>query len=173
MAAIGVALALLGPFGSYILPLSARLLFWVGNILAGYAIFRPLLVVGGWLARAAGISATAANLVVLTLGAIPLTFLIMNALARFGDGAARAANFPLVYAQAWGIGLAITLFMNRFFATRRWRRRSLPTVRRRKAQARGPESSTGCRPLLGSGSSVSRWKIIMSAYTATAAVRFC
>jgi hypothetical protein len=72
--AIGVGLALLGPFGSYVLPLSARLLFWVGNILAGYAIFRPLLVVGAWLSKAAAISTTAANLIVLTLGAVPLTF---------------------------------------------------------------------------------------------------
>ena len=140
MAAIGVALALLGPFGSYILPLSARLLFWVGNILAGYAIFRPLLVVGGWLARAAGISATAANLVVLTLGTIPLTFLIMNALARFGDGAARAANFPLFYAQVWGIGLAITLFMNRFFAT--------SPVETPELADRAPAESPSVRPRL-------------------------
>ncbi|HLL59371.1 MAG TPA: LytTR family DNA-binding domain-containing protein [Allosphingosinicella sp.] len=116
--AIGVGLALLGPFGSYVLPLSARLLFWVGNILAGYAIFRPLLVVGAWLSKAAAISATAANLIVLTLGAIPLTFLILRTLTSLGEAAAPPAHFTVVYAQVWGIGLAITLFMNRFFAPR-------------------------------------------------------
>ncbi|HEX8214638.1 MAG TPA: LytTR family DNA-binding domain-containing protein [Allosphingosinicella sp.] len=117
IAAIGVCLALLGPFGSYVLPLAPRLLFWVGTTLAGYAIFRPLMVVGAWLSKAAPISEMAANLVVLTIGAIPLTLLVLNGLTRFGEGsAAPGADFALVYAQVWGIGLAIALFMTRFLA---------------------------------------------------------
>jgi DNA-binding LytR/AlgR family response regulator len=120
IAAIGVGLALLGPFGSYVLPLPGRLVFWVGTTLAGYAIFRPMMAVGAWLSKAASISATAANLVVLTLGAIPLSALVVNGLTRSGQAAETSGiDFPLVYAQVWGIGLAIALFMPRFVPAER------------------------------------------------------
>lgn len=42
MSAIGVVLALLGPFGTFAQPLAHRLIYWVGLALTGYACFRPL-----------------------------------------------------------------------------------------------------------------------------------
>jgi hypothetical protein len=120
MAAIGAALAALGPFGSYALPLELRLPFWMGAVIIGYATFRPMLVVGKWLSEAAAIPRLAADLLVLTVGAVPLTFLLGFVLGRIvPNGRALSEGFLIFYAQIWCIGLAIDLFMHRFFVGRR------------------------------------------------------
>lgn len=112
IAAIGLVFAALGPFGSYEVPFAPRALLWIGFILAGYAIFRPLLIVGFWLSQASGIGRFPAQLVALTLGSLPLSILIGLFLERLMP---HVANAPVErYLQVWGIGLAVTLFMNRF-----------------------------------------------------------
>lgn len=50
MVAIGVVLALIGPFGSFEASFPTRLAYWVGLGLAGYACYRPL----GWAVERAG-----------------------------------------------------------------------------------------------------------------------
>lgn len=50
MTAIGVVLAVVGPFGSFALPFSQRLVYWLGLGWAGYAFYRP---VGGLASRLA------------------------------------------------------------------------------------------------------------------------
>ena len=42
MMVLGVVLAVMGPFGSFQMPLSVRLIYWVGLALTGYACFRPI-----------------------------------------------------------------------------------------------------------------------------------
>ena len=112
IAAIGLALAVLGPFGSYAIPLGPRALYWIGFILAGYVIFRPMLIVAHWLSQASGIGPFAAQLVALTLGSLPLSIMIGAFLNRLMPPVTDA---PVErYLQVWGIGLAVTLFMNRF-----------------------------------------------------------
>ena len=112
IAAIGLAFAALGPFGSYAVPFGPRVLLWVGFILAGYAIFRPMMIVASWLSQASGIGRFPAQLVALTLGSLPLSFLVGAFLNRLMHSARDA---PVErYFQVWGIGLAVTLFMNRF-----------------------------------------------------------
>ena len=49
IAGIGLVLGLLGPFGTYPMPLALRLAYWIGFILIGYAIFRPITKIAGWL----------------------------------------------------------------------------------------------------------------------------
>lgn len=49
MLAIGVLLALLGPFGSFAMPLPHRLVYWIGLAVAGYACYSP---VSAWVVRA-------------------------------------------------------------------------------------------------------------------------
>ncbi len=44
MAAIGVLMALIGPFGTFAQPLAPRLLTWLAYAFAGYALYRPI----GW-----------------------------------------------------------------------------------------------------------------------------
>jgi hypothetical protein len=112
IAAIGMALAVLGPFGSYAVPFGARAVHWIGFILAGYVIFRPMLMVAQWLSQASGIGPFAAQIVALTLGSVPLSILIGSFLNRLMPPVADA---PVErYLQVWGIGFAVTLFMNRF-----------------------------------------------------------
>ena len=50
MVAIGVVLALIGPFGSFEASFSTRLAYWVGLGLAGYACYRPM----GWAVERVG-----------------------------------------------------------------------------------------------------------------------
>ena len=42
MMVLGVVLAVMGPFGSFEMPLPVRLLYWVGLALVGYACYRPI-----------------------------------------------------------------------------------------------------------------------------------
>lgn len=48
MTAIGVFLALIGPFGSIAVPLPERLVTWIGFAWLGYACYRPMQVVANW-----------------------------------------------------------------------------------------------------------------------------
>ncbi len=48
MTAIGLVLALIGPFGSFDAPFSLRLIYWLGLAWAGYACYRPI---GGLITR--------------------------------------------------------------------------------------------------------------------------
>jgi hypothetical protein len=71
-----------------------------------------MLTVAGWLANAARIGRFPAQLLALTVGALPLTFLISFILGKLIPD--ETVDFFQQYLQVWGIGLAITLFMNRF-----------------------------------------------------------
>lgn len=115
MAAIGLALGALGPYGTYDVPLAARLAYWIGFILLGYAIFRPMLAIGVWLAAAVSIPRIAADILVVAVGAFPLALLIGYALAGMRP-AALDQGFAVLYLQVWAIGVAIDMFMKRFFS---------------------------------------------------------
>jgi hypothetical protein len=111
VAAIGLALAALGPFGSYAVPFGTRAALWIGFILAGFAIFRPMLVVAGWLDERIGIGRVPARLLVVALGAVPLSLLIgifLDRLLAPGTG-----RFPLLYLQVFGIGVVVQFLMDR------------------------------------------------------------
>lgn len=111
IAAIGLALAALGPFGSYAVPFGTRAAWWIGFILAGYAIFRPLLVVAGWLDERLRIGRFAGQLLVVAIGAVPLSLLIDLFLDRMlAPGTSR---FPLLYGQVLGIGIVVGFLMDR------------------------------------------------------------
>lgn len=116
IAAIGAVLALLGPFGTYDMPTGLRLLYWLGFMALGYAVYRPIQPVARWLAEATVIPLWAALLIAAALAAIPLTVLIAFAISgmeydvqRFGPG------FPLLYLQVFGIGVGIQMVMRLIF----------------------------------------------------------
>jgi hypothetical protein len=113
VAAIGLALAALGPFGSYAVPFGARAALWIGFILAGFAIFRPMLVVAGWLDEATGIGRVPARLLVVALGAVPLSLLIDLFLDRLLPASPATNRFPLLYVQVFGIGVVVQFVMDR------------------------------------------------------------
>ncbi len=116
MALIGLVFGLLGPFGTYAMPAALRLAYWVGFIIIGYAIFRPVSISAGWLRETVGIPVWAAELLATAVAALPLTFLIGFAISgmRF-DPEFLGDRFILLYLQCAAIGFGIFLFMRMLF----------------------------------------------------------
>ena len=77
MVAVGVALAALGPFGSFAIgSFGARLAYWIPAALIGYAIFRPTTLAAILIARRLELPELAAAVVGVLVAAIPGTFAI-------------------------------------------------------------------------------------------------
>lgn len=116
MAGIGLVLGLLGPFGTYAMPAALRLVYWIGFILVGYAIFRPVTRVAGWLDDSTAIPFPAAIIMAVAVASLPLALLIGFAINGMQfRGVMLAEGFPLLYLQCAGIGVAIFLLMRAVF----------------------------------------------------------
>ncbi|MEO9468033.1 LytTR family DNA-binding domain-containing protein [Parasphingorhabdus sp.] len=116
MAGIGLILGLLGPFGTYAMPTALRLVYWIGFILVGYAIFRPITRVAGWLDDSTPIPFPAAIIMAVAVASLPLALLIGFAINGITmDGSMLGAGFALLYVQCAGIGIAIFLLMRVIF----------------------------------------------------------
>ncbi len=77
MVAVGVALAALGPFGSFAIgSFGARLAYWIPAALIGYAIFRPTTLAAILIARRLELPELAAAVAGVLVAAIPGTFAI-------------------------------------------------------------------------------------------------
>ena len=78
MLAIGLALAALGPFGSFAMgSFAVRLAYWVPMTLMGYAIVRPTVGASQWLADRLAIDRVAAALVAVAIAAAPATLIVL------------------------------------------------------------------------------------------------
>ncbi len=109
---IGCAFGLIGPFGTFAMPPAMRLLYWIGFILVGYAIFRPVQAVALWMAEETPVPTWAALLASAALASLPLTAVVGFAISGMRYDAQRMNDiFPLLYAQVFGIGLAIFALM--------------------------------------------------------------
>lgn len=106
--AIGCVLGLIGPFGSYALPVLWRLAYWMGFGLIGYALFRPLNIVAEWAARISGIPTIVAVSLSGLVAGVPMTVMIGFFIGGLRwDSPYLANGFALLYAQICGMGLAI------------------------------------------------------------------
>lgn len=116
MALIGLVFGFLGPFGTYAMPVALRLVYWVGFIIIGYAIFRPVSISAGWLRESIAMPFWTAELLATAIAALPLTFLIGFAMSgmRF-DPSLWGDRFLLLYLQCALIGFGIFLFMRLLF----------------------------------------------------------
>lgn len=117
LAAVGTLLGLLGPFGSDRLAAPWRLFFWVGFILAGWLIFRPVSAVAGWLTEETRVPPWLAILLVAVVASLPLATVIAFALAGLtGGGDFWSGNrFPLLYGQVALVGICVHLLMRLVF----------------------------------------------------------
>ena len=106
--AIGFVLGLIGPFGSYAMPLVWRLDYWMGFGLMGYVLFRPLNAVAELAARISGVpSWIAVGLAGLVAG-FPMTLMIGFVIGGMQwDNPYLDDGFALLYAQVCGMGLAV------------------------------------------------------------------
>jgi hypothetical protein len=112
MTAIGVVLGLIGPFGSSAMPPAQRLLFWIGFVIAGYALFRPVTAVAGWVTEETRTPGWAAVVMTALVASVPLAGLVGFALGGmavtdfwFGS------RFPILYGQVALVGVSIHLLM--------------------------------------------------------------
>ena len=76
MIVIGVMLALIGPFGSFELPLAQRLVNWVGFALVGYAIYSPMSLLVGWGQRTLDLPAWLLWLFAVLIATFPMTAVV-------------------------------------------------------------------------------------------------
>jgi hypothetical protein len=112
LAAVGVVLGLVAPFGSAAIPSAPRLFFWVGFTLAGYLVFRPVSAAAQWAAEETRVPHWLAIVLVSLVASLPLAAAIGYALGGmriteywFG------ARFPILYAQVAAIGVGIHILM--------------------------------------------------------------
>ena len=109
-------LGLLGPFGTYLMPVGLRLAYWVGFIIIGYIIFRPVNIVGNWLSELSSIPIWATTLLTTAIASVPITVAITFAMSGMQyDGRAIGNDFAILYAQCFGIGAGIFLIMRLVF----------------------------------------------------------
>jgi hypothetical protein len=107
-ALIGFVLGLFGPFGSFAMPLVPRLLYWTLFSVAGYAIFRPLIIVGSWVSEMLRAPALVGIGAALALATLPMTLLVATALNGLALPARMdSESFLILYAQVWLIGFLI------------------------------------------------------------------
>lgn len=120
IAAIGAMLGLLGPFGTYAMPSALRFAYWLGFILVGYAVYRPVQTVATWLARETAIPIWGTLLLAAGLASLPLTALIGFALGGMRlDSRYFETGFAMLYLQVLGIGIGIQIVMWLLFGQRR------------------------------------------------------
>lgn len=104
--AVGFVLGLIGPFGTYELPTIARLAYWMFFGVAGYAVFRPLLLAGDWLSEMLDIPPFVGVGIALLVAALPMTILVGALLFRFDVVAAfNWGGISVLYLQVWLIGV--------------------------------------------------------------------
>ncbi len=112
MVAIGVVLALIGPFGSFAASFGWRLLYWVPLIVAGYLIYRPIGAAVGWLGHRLQLPVGPMWVVATLVASVPMTVLVWAAscsgACRVPDTIDRALIW---YWQVLVIGGAVTLLL--------------------------------------------------------------
>ncbi|WP_337658750.1 LytTR family DNA-binding domain-containing protein [Sphingorhabdus sp. Alg231-15] len=140
IALIGLVFGFLGPFGTYAMPAALRLAYWVGFIVIGYAIFRPISISAGWLRERIVMPFWAAELMATAIAALPLTFLIGFAISGMRyDPSFLGDRFLILYLQCAVIGFGIFLFMRLLFGPDGTEKESEPLPDRKPSTIK-PES---------------------------------
>lgn len=119
MVLAGVVLALIGPFGSFELPLGQRLLLWPLVIVSGYPVFRGLGAVSRWLSESANIPYALAAILALAVAALPVTLIVMLLWFRIPlDEALAAPILGALYLQVLIVGAIVHAAMYLLFRHR-------------------------------------------------------
>ena len=109
MAAIVIALTLLGPFGSYIVPLAPRLLQWALFVFGGYAFFRPVIWAGHIVSDHSGIPGPLSIALACIMASMPTTLLVTMLLNGGSLGTIALAELFERYGQVLIVGAVATL----------------------------------------------------------------
>lgn len=104
IALAGLVMALLGPFGTDTMPLGIRFVYWIGGLLAAWAVFRLIVVAMREVTQLLGISEVFSYLLAIPL----LGGLVLIVQSEFGGRAAVAGEAELslwTYVQIIGLGM--------------------------------------------------------------------
>ncbi|WP_139809944.1 LytTR family DNA-binding domain-containing protein [Sphingomonas azotifigens] len=104
-----IALAMLGPFGSYAVPLGSRLLHWALYLVTGYLFFRPVIAAGGALARQTRLPRWLAIAAACAFGAFPTSLVIVFAHAGAAWRSVSGAAIASAYLQTLIVGATVTI----------------------------------------------------------------
>ena len=118
MLAAGVALllGLFGPFGTFAMPISERIAYWVAVGLIGYAVIRPIIIIGRWLSDFTAIPTMVGVGLALFIAALPMTFFIALLMPDFDMRTALAwPGLPALYVQVWLVGFSVNGFFTLVF----------------------------------------------------------
>lgn len=116
MIAAGLLLALLGPFGTYAMPMAQRLVLWPLMILSGYPIFRGLGAISDWLAETTHIPPLVATALALAIGSLPMTAIVaMLWMGASPDRLLASDGVGLLYLQVLVIGVVVNSAMHLLF----------------------------------------------------------
>ncbi|MEP9401966.1 LytTR family DNA-binding domain-containing protein [Sphingomonas sp. VNH70] len=109
VAAIGLVLAVLGPFGSFGAPFAWRLAYWLAVVLAGYGCYRPATALASRAARVLDLPEAALWALACVLATVPMTVLLWAASGLRGALRVNSASDWLnAYANVLVLGSAIT-----------------------------------------------------------------
>jgi hypothetical protein len=109
MTLIGVVLAIIGPFGSFGMPLAWRLVYWLGLAYAGYAIYRPIGGLIGRLEHSLALPAAGLWVAAVVVATVPMTAVVLLLGSLPGPLAIPSAQVVLgTYASVFVIGAAVT-----------------------------------------------------------------
>ncbi len=114
MTAIGVFLALIGPFGSIAAPLPERLVSWIGFAWLGYGCYRPMQSVVGWGERALALPRWGLLIATCLLATVPMTVAVL-AINTVPLGTLRWPGLEVAmatYSSVLVIGGAVTILFN-------------------------------------------------------------
>ncbi|WP_213980387.1 LytTR family DNA-binding domain-containing protein [Sphingomonas sp. dw_22] len=108
MVAAGLVAALIGPFGTFALPLGTRLADWLLFALGGYAFFRPVIAAAGALSAQTGLPRWAALGAATALAALPTTLLVAWAMAGMGWQRLTLGELLQLYPKVLLLGAVVT-----------------------------------------------------------------
>jgi hypothetical protein len=108
MVAAGVLLGLIGPFGTFDIPLAQRIAWWVVMIVAGYPLFRGLGTVARWAAETTRVPFALALTFGLAIASMPMTLIVGWLFMRATPSELlRSPHILTFYGQVLVVGLII------------------------------------------------------------------
>ena len=145
MVVLGVVLAVMGPFGSFQMPLSVRLLYWVGLAVTGYACFRPIGALVTSLGPRLDLPEWPLWVAACLLASVPVTLAVFFAGQLPGPFALPAFDsFARTYPYVLLIGSGVTVLFHQIERRKVEPKTDLPP------QPMGPEPLSGALPDSGS-----------------------
>lgn len=109
MAVVAIILALLGPFGTWTVPVGRRFLIWSVFAFGGYVCFRPVILAGDALAAQSTLPRWLTIGISCLLASMPTTLLVASVFSRFDWGKVGASDLAALYPQILIVGATVTV----------------------------------------------------------------